>query len=160
MAKNRRRQLRELYARVPQIACKGECWDSCGPIEMTPLEERILNERSVVIPPRAEALEVLRATGDFTCPALVDRRCSVYDVRPMICRVWGVSESLRCPYGCEAQSVLTDEDAFVLLMEANNAGGSPDALHPEEIRRAMREHGDVVRPWLDANRPTDQRGSR
>jgi Fe-S-cluster containining protein len=33
--------------------------------------------------------------GDYTRPALVDGRCSVYDVRPMICRVWRLFEVKR-----------------------------------------------------------------
>jgi Fe-S-cluster containining protein len=46
------------------------------------------------------------------CPALVDGRCSVYDVRPLICRLYASAEGLRCPHGCQPVSgMLSDADA-------------------------------------------------
>ena len=32
----------------------------------------------------------------FTCPLLVDRRCSVYDVRPFVCRGFNSYDALKC----------------------------------------------------------------
>lgn len=31
---------------------------------------------------------------------MVDGRCSVYVVRPLLCRLWGMVDKMRCPHGC------------------------------------------------------------
>lgn len=51
------------------------------------------------------------------CPALDDRkRCSAYDKRPMICRLWGVVETMKCPHGCRpSPRYLTDEQGKDML---------------------------------------------
>ena len=45
------------------------------------------------------------------CPLLKDGACSVYDRRPAICRLWGLTEELRCPFGCEPEERWTDKRA-------------------------------------------------
>jgi hypothetical protein len=41
----------------------------------------------------------------------------VYDARPLICRLWGVSENLQCPYGCVPERMLTLEEAQDFMQE-------------------------------------------
>lgn len=90
---NRDLEFRRLYAKVPRIECKGLCFGACGPIGMTPHESRKLN--------RAAGHEV-HANDDLTCSALTeDGRCSAYNDRPLICRLWGVTERMPCEHGCE-----------------------------------------------------------
>lgn len=97
--------LNELYAQVPTIKCKGHCKDSCGPIEIHDEERRAIREKGVIIPDHAIQLQQWRKEGTpLDCPALsTEGRCTVYEVRPMICRIWGVTEDIRCPWGCEVQ---------------------------------------------------------
>jgi Fe-S-cluster containining protein len=82
------------------MECKGLCAGACGPIDMSAGERSLLRFRGVNVPSPLEALEQLAITGDYSCPALVDGRCSVYDVRPTICRLYGASEDFRCEHGC------------------------------------------------------------
>jgi hypothetical protein len=56
--------------------------------------------KGIHLPPVAEAVASYLMDGDYTCPALKDGRCSVYDVRPTLCRLWGVVEDMPCPWGC------------------------------------------------------------
>ena len=44
----------------------------------------------------------LEFTSGLTCGYLdqVHRRCTVYAVRP-ICRLWGVTTDMACPWGCQ-----------------------------------------------------------
>lgn len=50
------------------------------------------------------------------CPALdFIGRCSVYEIRPLICRLWGVVETMKCHYGCEPERYLTDEEGKVFF---------------------------------------------
>lgn len=50
------------------------------------------------------------ATIGLDCPYLLeDKRCSIYPVRPFLCRIAGVSTDLPCPLplsGCSPQKVL------------------------------------------------------
>lgn len=77
-------RLHQIYAKVPKIACKGLCVDSCGPIQMYKIEYKRLGE-----PPAA-----------MTCTLLKDGRCTRYEDRPLICRLWGVVPEMPCPWGC------------------------------------------------------------
>jgi Fe-S-cluster containining protein len=90
----------EAWTKVPPMQCKGLCADSCGPIEASPLERRLLAAHGVRLPSVEDALMEMLAGGDGKCPALREGRCSVYDVRPTICRLWGVVEGMPCPHGC------------------------------------------------------------
>jgi Fe-S-cluster containining protein len=84
--------LDDLYAQVPDVGCKGLCVNSCGSVAMSPEEQRRIAERGVHLP-------LLAAFVDH-CPALRNGRCSVYEVRPMVCRLWGAVEGMKCPFGC------------------------------------------------------------
>jgi Fe-S-cluster containining protein len=63
-------------------------------------------------------------TGTDMCPALtVLGRCSVYADRPLLCRIWGVVESLPCQWGCRPARVLTDAEGYGLLARAADVDG-------------------------------------
>jgi len=91
-----RRRSEPLYARVPSSNCKGLCRTSCtGGIPTTPEEKRRLRARGVTLLPLAEG-----DSGE-PCPALtILGQCSVYEDRPLICRLWGTAENMPCPHGC------------------------------------------------------------
>jgi hypothetical protein len=66
------------------------------------------------------------ANLDANCPALtVLGRCSIYEDRPTICRLWGVVESMPCPWGCRPDRYLTDEQGHALLAQMNNLDRRP-----------------------------------
>lgn len=147
MAPNPRRQrerLEEVYAELPKIKCKGLCSDSCTAIDMS------IREREDI--KRASGTDCRVGTDGF-CNKLVDGRCSVYDLRPMICRMWGVVESMPCPHGCIPEGgLMPDDEAFPLLTRTLEAGGRPAsfskvsedlvrvALADENTRRALIGH--------------------
>lgn len=113
MSRARARQFDRLYAQLPHLACKGFCQASCvGAIAMTPTE--------------AERVGVV---GDVDshgrCPKLdhASGRCTVYNHRPLICRLWGVVEGQECPHGCKPSRYLTINEAFGALREAERIGG-------------------------------------
>lgn len=161
MARNPRRVMRELYDQVPGIECKGFCADSCGPIEMSALERAAIAKRGVTITAKEDALAEYMEKGDFDCDALVDGRCSVYEDRPMVCRLWGVTESLACPYGCATpEGTLTDSQGWRLLAAAMQVGGDASIPDMDKVSGAFEKHREQLAPFLQAMRPTDQRGSR
>lgn len=54
--------------------------------------------------------------ADLTCNHLSDdKRCEIYEDRPMICRVYGMTRALPCPFGCEPDEWMPDEEIPLLL---------------------------------------------
>jgi uncharacterized protein len=86
--------LESMYASLPTVVCKGLCAESCGPIACSQAEADRME---------AAAGRPLEFTRGMTCGYLdqVHRRCTVYAVRPMICRLWGVAKDMACPWGCQ-----------------------------------------------------------
>lgn len=120
---SRPKALEDVYAQIPPVECKGLCQDSCGPIAMSVVEEARISRRGYSIPPMADALAALERGEDWYCPALVDRRCAVYEDRPTICRLWGATESMPCPHGCTPSEALSQTASHRLLRLAAQAGG-------------------------------------
>jgi Putative zinc- or iron-chelating domain len=115
--------LADIYARIPEVSCKGLCKESCGPIAMSKYEDRRLQELGVTIPSMVDGVRAIESGEDYYCPALQAGRCSVYEDRPTICRLWGATASMPCPHGCTPSNALSQEESFDLLRLAGEAGG-------------------------------------
>lgn len=85
-----------LYASLPSMQCLGRCQDACGSVAMSRVEQQRIADR------HGQALPLAAAFGKGHCPALgeVWGTCTVYPDRPMVCRLWGLVESMQCPWGC------------------------------------------------------------
>jgi Fe-S-cluster containining protein len=83
-----------LLAGVPQFQCVEGCADCCGPVTMTALEWKRLAVRTgdtkLKEKTTAAAKDIMDG-GHGSCPMLdkSTNKCSVYDIRPAICRVFG-----------------------------------------------------------------------
>jgi Fe-S-cluster containining protein len=102
------RTLEQIYADVVDVECKGLCADACGPIGCT----------------REEADRMRQASGfgltvdaTLTCGYLSKGRCSVYAVRPLVCRLYGAAAGLPCAFGCTP--TITEQQAKDLIAEIN-----------------------------------------
>lgn len=108
-----------IYAEVPVMECQGLCSESCGPLIVDEPERAQIRERT------GRTLRLLQ----LDCPQLtILRRCSIYTDRPLICRLWGVVESMPCPWGCKPDRYLTDAEGHQLLARARvavNRDGEP-----------------------------------
>lgn len=94
-----------LYALIPNFDC-GNCGDCCGPVFCGAWEwQRMAGQRR----PTAEDLETLR------CPYRRDGQCETYTTRPLICRLFGATEDLHCPYGYRPTQLLTADEARNLM---------------------------------------------
>lgn len=85
------KKVRDLYRRVPDVGCKGLCADACGVILLQQQEYDAI----------VEAVPGFEQGESLTCPLLVDGRCSAYDVRPLVCRLYGATAGMECPHGCQ-----------------------------------------------------------
>lgn len=113
VSKHRKRAaIDALYGTLPNLDCQGKCAESCGPIAMTRIEEGRIIERTGS-PPTFDAT--------LTCSLLRDDRCTVYDIRPAICRLWGLVESMPCPWGCVPERYLSDREGHLFLAQVAEA---------------------------------------
>lgn len=117
-------KLQKMYDKIPGIRCKGLCYEACGPIIVSAAENKMIraycNSRGIAYMPLAlsiaESMARVRATGCLACPHLNEaKRCNIYPVRPAICRMFGVAESMPCPWGCEADGKMTDSASHKML---------------------------------------------
>jgi len=158
MGRSRRRQdadLDALYEQVPDVGCKGKCHNTCGAIDMSPREHaRIRDVAGVDIPEPSGENILAHVKGTWSCPALTaDKRCSVYEWRPMICRLSGAVEGLPCPHDCAPSTgrLLTDAEAVTLLVKASAAGGGSPALAAADVHQHATKHHRAVRAILQHN---------
>jgi hypothetical protein len=130
------RALRNVYAQIPDLHCKGLCANSCRTrIDMSVAErERIEGITGARLPERMFQREGL------VCPLLHEDRCTVYGVRPTVCRLWGVAESMPCPHGCvpDGGRLLTDDEAIELQLQALDAG-TPRSGDTDRARRLLQQ---------------------
>ena len=101
------RALDELYKRIPVVKCQGLCVDACSPLAtfLTDLEfDRVLarsgKEPNGLYTPDDIDRQANPATAQ-KCNMLKDGRCTVYDARPAVCRLYGAVPEMACPFGCE-----------------------------------------------------------
>lgn len=130
-------QLRELYEQLPEIDCQGKCANSCGPIDMSEAEHQNIINLGVLIPTYTqEAHQRWSNNEPLHCPALNRRTldCDVYEDRPLICRAWGVAESMPCTYGCKPTRYLTDREMYTLLLKSFEIGGHRHGAQGEDYK--------------------------
>jgi hypothetical protein len=116
--------LRDLWATLPSIECRGKCWDSCGPIRMSAPEHALTERAGYPIP------DSVYDGNASLCPALTFlKQCAVYADRPSICRLWGISEGMPCNYGCvpDGGRLLTDRETWAVLAECFRIAGDTEA---------------------------------
>lgn len=118
-----RRRLDDLYARLPPVRCQGLCQEACGPIACTTAEAALME--------RATGRPLTFDTTTGNCGYLSsDGRCAVYRVRPFVCRAFGASARLPCPFGCVPDVALSSEAEHDLFLRVIDIGGDPVVASP------------------------------
>lgn len=141
-------KLDALYATLPTVECKKKCgFLNCGPIQASQLETKRVEEKTgfVQIHDRAvwqdahqfafKNLPYLPQQEDFyrsqvfwkpdeqtfDCQFLmpVIGTCRVYQLRPLVCRLFGVVDNskMRCQFGCQPTRWLSNEEARKICEE-------------------------------------------
>jgi Fe-S-cluster containining protein len=117
--KRKKRKLDKLYAKIPKIKCQKKCSDYCGVIDVTDIERRLVTEE-LGLDPFTHLQDILEKVernekSCLNCPSLKDGLCSIYKLRPFICRIFGVVKKLQCPHGCKPERWLTDAEVKKIL---------------------------------------------
>lgn len=128
-------RVRELYRQIPALECKGLCANSCVPVSMSRAEAARAHPGE---PERTSTL----ARGPLGVPRCThltsDNSCGIYADRPMICRLWGATDSMPCPHGCvPAAGHLPGVEAVELMLDSLIAGGH-ELVDNEEMAAIMR----------------------
>lgn len=118
MNKKKVEALQKLYDSIPKVDCKGQCHPSCTLIPVSGIEIKRAKERLHYNPfnPREKDLEKIKKDGKIpSCRALKNKRCTIYHIRPAICRLYAAAEGLDCPFGCKSDKQLTKQEAYDLI---------------------------------------------
>lgn len=111
--------LDELYSQLPNLECKGRCFNSCTTIAASELERRrvIAAGGSIGPPMTPERYRQAKTAGSpARCPSLGPlNNCTVYAVRPFICRAFGMARDLRCEYGCVPDKILPEGEIIRIV---------------------------------------------
>ena len=78
-------------------SCNAEC---CGIVPM-PIQKYNIFKRKIkkkIIDNMRLGNNIVLITKDGSCAFLNNNKCSIYDNRPMICKLYGTIEKLQCPY--------------------------------------------------------------
>lgn len=101
-------RLQALYDQIPALDCQKRCgYAYCGPVVMSGLEWQRLTDRLGRQP---------LASGP-RCPLFdpVAGLCTQYRLRPLVCRLWGTTPALACPWGCQPARWLPEAEARALI---------------------------------------------
>lgn len=96
------KKLDELYKRIPTFECKVGCTECCGPVIWHPAE-------------RAK-FSALKVSDSINCPYSLCGFCEEYENRPLLCRLFGTSDRMPCPY-CGPPKRLTVEETDQIMKE-------------------------------------------
>ncbi|WP_105530516.1 YkgJ family cysteine cluster protein [Solimicrobium silvestre] len=84
--------------RIPSFECIPGCHDCCGPVTTSSFEMSFL--------PVKTDEEHDAALNNLSCPHLASEGCSVYEDRPLICRMFGTTPKLLCPHGKRPEEMI------------------------------------------------------
>ncbi len=88
----RKRRLPVVTPEFPSMQCDIGCGECCGPAPATKAEfDRVV---AFVIKNK-----IVPKDQGITCPLYLDGKCSVYEVRPLVCRAFGHVEGMNCDRG-------------------------------------------------------------
>jgi hypothetical protein len=124
--KKRKPTVEEIWAQVPSVDCDGRCAKACRVIGMSEEEFMMMEDRIPDFPSFEQMMFDQKRVGpsNYRCPSLVDGRCSQYDVRPLVCRLYGVTEAMKCPFGCVPEGgFMPAEEASRLWDRMTEVGG-------------------------------------
>jgi uncharacterized protein len=130
------RALESIYDSLPTVECKGLCDSFCGPILLSHAEDERIRLRT------GKPVGISR---DNKCDKLKDGQCTVYDLRPLVCRIWGsnpigteATAMLHCPHGCKVSRAITEREVMLLTRDVLQVGGG-FAQNAKAVLRGLSE---------------------
>ena len=95
--------IKALYEKIPSSTCKKGCSECCtNMIQFAPSEEKTMGGYEY----------------NGVCSHLKNGRCTIYENRPFICRIFGTSEILKCD-DCVPERYLNQAETLELVHKYN-----------------------------------------
>ena len=109
------RAIKQLRRMIPDFTtpCKPGCHDCCGPVPFSPWERKQAGGR--------------KPTNGQDCGFLTETGCSIYEHRPIMCRLYGCVKPMKCPHGAGPRKMIGPAKAenimkrYVALVESIRA---------------------------------------
>jgi len=102
-------QLKKIYSKIPSFDCK-HCNECCGPVIWFEPEDLLIKEyMSENNVKRIVWTKEEFEKNNMKCPYLKNSRCSIYPVRPLVCRLQGVVSDLICKQKINQINISNDE---------------------------------------------------
>lgn len=70
-----------------------------------------------ISPPEWNKLKDQRSIENIHCPYIGEPGCDIYHDRPIMCRLFGTVENLRCPHGYRPKKLLTVQEGKEIRKE-------------------------------------------
>lgn len=108
----------------PPMRCDDGCGDCCGPVPVT--RDELGAVRRYIEREGIKAVD----RGALTCP-FYDGRCTIYPVRPFICRAFGHTPRLKCSRGYNTN--ISDRQVTMAIVARGPAVGLLHSLISVEV---------------------------
>ncbi len=99
--------IEDVYSLIPTFQCIPGCIECCrdfGVASRTAVEEQRIREYL-----RAQGREPVPMRGT-TCPYVCEQGCTIYPVRPLICRLYGTAVNYQCINGARPVRLLCEDE--------------------------------------------------
>lgn len=118
--------LKKTYAKIPKLDCIENCGSACcGLIPLSKIEEKHIkhflkiNNLNVKYHNYSLSKTHSEALKGHMCFFLDNnKKCLIYSVRPLICRLFGVAENMKCP-NVKPNKYLSENEANKLIIKIN-----------------------------------------
>lgn len=98
--------VKNLYKMIPKFECIKGCNECCGPVPIIQQEAKNLNLKTCMLP---------FAHKSLNCKYSSKQGCTIYEKRPLLCRLFGVVQKMACPYGGKPEKLLSQEQENQIL---------------------------------------------
>jgi hypothetical protein len=131
-------KLQEIYNQIPTSKCPDNCGKCCGPVYPSKAEIRNIEQWC-----RQHGIEFKNQFGvesGVDCPYLKENSCSIYPVRPFMCRTFGVVEHplLRCP-NCKTKRLLNIRQMDYLYKQIYKGEEKRIQKHAAKVNEFLKE---------------------
>ena len=111
------------------MKCDPHCGDCCGPVSCSEDEYQKIKKHVVENKIHFSSKSPLEMVFG-SCTFYQKGRCAIYEVRPMVCKLFGHVEKLKCSRGYNVND-LTDREAFKMLKVSGEGVRHLNELYPE-----------------------------
>lgn len=106
---------------IPEFDCVDGCHECCGVVPFNAAEKSKAEAKMTLLSWQKFDDSSWVATAalqhPFSCPFLGNKGCTIYDDRPMICRLFGSVDDprMKCPKGCGPEQFITETESRQIL---------------------------------------------